>query len=231
MMDDAITPGQGVTPADCGVNLPAASLTHLPGPGYMVPEERMTLEIERISNALFKVTTIQDVKKICAMAEALEAASRNLSASERVRKDAAILVIRAERRLGELSRLIPHGRSGRPGPGASKSPSRRKVLEAHDIAHSRAQIAEELAAIPAPEFDRALASQARPSARGVLVLRGSPQRKQWERASSKLSEVRAYSKLAQDAVNFVQRLSLAKRAPTASEARQFADRLACLERE
>lgn len=74
---------------------------------FMLPDERATLEIERISNELFRVTTIQDAKKVCGMAEAVAALTRQINASERIRRDSLVLIQRTERKLGEITMQLP----------------------------------------------------------------------------------------------------------------------------
>ncbi len=80
----------------------------------LLPEERALVQLEQLSNALFKATTIPDVRKLIGMAEALSEATRAMEASERLQGDSMAMIIKCKRRLGDLTREIPKNRYGTP---------------------------------------------------------------------------------------------------------------------
>lgn len=180
---------------------------------YLVPEERAILLVEGCANEMFKATTIPEVKRLTSQAEAIAAVVRASEASERVKKDAEFLIVRAERRLGEITSQMPKATSGRPGPTPEQQrtirtqwqkgktatqiardvgiqhktvqrvidgkpvntptagPTKRELLAQHGITSSRVSVAEQLAAVPKPTFEKALA-QSNPTVSSVATTLG-----------------------------------------------------------
>lgn len=192
---------------------------------FIVPDEKAVRAIEGCANAIFNATTIADVKRVMSQAEAVAAWVKTTEASERVRRDAAHLLIRAERRLGEITatipRAIPQG-GGRPTANfvPAKNPnSRSSILSKHGLDEKRIRNAEKMAALPAPVFERTLAA---------IGDRATPttfaQEMGWQ------AKVRAVPMgmrtLAEDAVKLLDECCKKGRAPRRDEVNKFELRLA-----
>lgn len=87
-------------------------LTKVEKEKFLVPDEKATIMIEACANNIFQATTVSDVLREISKSEAVAATVRAIRASELVVRDAELLMVRAERRLGEISKSLPKGSFG-----------------------------------------------------------------------------------------------------------------------
>ncbi len=158
------------------------------------------------------------------MAEALSLATRAMDASHRLQTDSMAMIVRCERRLGELTREFRPSRGTQSRAfGVPPRLTRKQVLHDNGISASRARQAEALAAPPAEVFERVLGAIDKPTTRSVCIGLG--------RGSSDPEVRTRHAKLlglAEDAVAFIRTCSDRRRFPIQAEARSFANRLALL---
>lgn len=187
---------------------------------FLVPDEKAVLMIEACANEIFKATTIPEVQKTITQAEAVAAMVRATEASERVRKDASFLVIRAERRLGEITMQINRIPPGRKLASRLPEVSKQKFLLENGIKPRRYMRAEQLARTPEKTFEKALETASRPNVRNVLNVLGLEKHDRVARW--------AHVRIAEDAVSLLDSCCKANRAPRRDEVNRLQLRLMAL---
>lgn len=188
-----------------------------------VPDERAAAEIFRLSEALERVATIPDVKKVIAMAAAIDSATRSLAVSERIRRDAAILVVRAERRLGQLTAAIPKRLKWQGAKPDPNGPNKDKTIKEHALPRWRVRRAEGLAAATDQVFEKAIADSPRVTV-GKIVDDVDPRQKRHH-------PLKGYHQIARDMLDKLNELRSARASPTFAECQAFADAIGRVDRQ
>lgn len=178
---------------------------------HSVPDESALAMIESCAGSIELVASIPDVKRAITMAEAVAAVTRKIDASERVKRAAALLVIRAEVQLGRLTKQIPQGRRGGAALKNPGQPTKNKVLEQHGLHRFRCNVAEKLAGTPEDVIEQALDRAKSKTVMGVATELGFRQR------FAKQAPRSAMQKLAKDAIELLDRCRTQMRAPTQKE--------------
>jgi phage N-6-adenine-methyltransferase len=124
------------------------------------PEAGTELDVERAAALLAQARSVDEVREIREKARAIEVYQRMRGASLSAQQDAAEIVLRAERRLGELCAVVAEksqtaGLKRGPRPD---SPSGREKLGDLGIAHHESSRWQKLAAIPEPVFEQHVAA-------------------------------------------------------------------------
>lgn len=81
---------------------------------FLVPHERAVQAIRICENEISKVMTLSEIQRVMTRAEAVAALVQAMEVNDKIKKKAEFLCIRAERRLGEITKQIPSGERGRP---------------------------------------------------------------------------------------------------------------------
>ena len=126
-----------------------------------VPEPKAFLSVARACRALAEARTMLDAKKVKDIAEAMRVWARAQREGQGAAQDAAEIVLRSERRLGELARVMPKvAIKGLRSAGRTVDGAKRGELAEIGITKQRAAEWERIAAVPADQFE-ALISTAR----------------------------------------------------------------------
>jgi hypothetical protein len=121
--------------------------------------EMMTVELSETTDFV-RVAQIRDE------AEAFSVWVKARENGKELARKAKVIVLTAERRIGELSREIPRK------PGRSPGPSKSAQLRSVGINANRSQRAEKIAAIPQEKFQEYIQTAERPSPQGLLTKYG-----------------------------------------------------------
>jgi hypothetical protein len=123
---------------------------------------------ERASTALATLEDPIEVAQFLKQAEAVEYLTRTMNAAKDVQRQAAEVVLRTKRRLGELLVKTDLPKGGRPPknrlPGEPVSPT----LSDLGITKRESSEAQKIAFVPEPEFERYASESPRPTASGLI---------------------------------------------------------------
>ncbi len=131
-----------------------------------VPEPKAFLSVARACKALAEARTMLDAKKVKDVAEAMRVWARAQKEGQGAAQDAAEIVLRSERRLGELSAALPKatkeqagaaGGRGKAGPKAGLA-LHREALADVGITKQRAAEYERIAAGPEDQCEELISS-------------------------------------------------------------------------
>jgi N6-adenosine-specific RNA methylase IME4 len=120
------------------------------------------LSVERARAWLAEAVAIDEVKSLRDKAEAIASYQRKQKAGREAAIDADLVVVFAERRIGELSRELPKEkpRPGKPLAKTADGSGKGKALAAQGIKRRSASRYEAAASIPEPEFERLAKAEA-----------------------------------------------------------------------
>lgn len=140
------------------------------------------LSVERASALLRHCLSVDEAKQVRDVAMAMGVYARQQKAGKQSQLDAAEIVLRAEVRMGELSRTIPKA-SGGSIKTAKVAVSKAKAAEAEGLAPRRARDFQRVAALPPAQLDRYVkesrAAGKAPTSRGALAAVRLEERKEF----------------------------------------------------
>lgn len=134
-------------------------LLSLAAPGAVVvrvPEASVIAMIASCAEQIRKAQTIGDALEVANIADAIAAVAKKVAVAKEVKRSAVRLLIEAEAKLGEITRMIPRAK---PRHG-HESLTKRDILEQNGVSKSRANFAERLASMPRAKIERVVESGA-----------------------------------------------------------------------
>lgn len=125
-----------------------------------VPEPRFFVSIAKGKEMLEKATTLLDAKRVKDVASAMREWARAQKEGQAAAQDAAEIVLRSERRLGQLSKSLPKAPRGGSGGTKSAATAQKKSTQLGDLGIDRFRAAEyeKIAAIPEDAFEEVIAT-------------------------------------------------------------------------
>jgi len=126
--------------------------------------------LDQLAVQVRKATDMFSVMEMQTQAKAFEHWVRARAGADALARKAAVIVLRAERRIGQLSAKIPVVPP--PGPGRTNPKSKGAILEAAGITKRRASSAERVAEVHPKTFEHYVNTAKRPTVGGLLVDQG-----------------------------------------------------------
>lgn len=124
------------------------------------PKPGELLSVEKACTFLAQAMKVDEVKRVRDQAQAIQVYYRQRKAGLAAYNDAAEIVLRSERRIGELSSSLPKaaGGRGKTGPKAGPVTPKKVALAAEGLTKQEASRFEKLARIPERKFEQHIAS-------------------------------------------------------------------------
>jgi len=126
-------------------------------------------KLDLMSKEISETTDLLTIARIQDEANAFAVWVRARENGQELAKKAKVIVLTAERRIGELSLAIPRGGRGRDSKGTGKLAK----MQSLGFTANRVQKAEQLAKVPPEKFEAYIAESPKPSVQGALVGTGA----------------------------------------------------------
>lgn len=170
-------------------------------PSYLVPEDRVLAMIVDCASRIEEAASIPDARKVIRQAEVIDAVTKKMVASRRIKDAAFRLLVDAERQLGRISKQLPKN-PGRNGTGPGKFPSKASVLRDAGLRVNRCLHAEKLAEVPEDVLVKAAKDlpDSRKSVNGIKLALGIKASTSSTPPMTMLSRMRAYAFLARECI-------------------------------
>lgn len=172
-------------------------------------------QIEDLTQRILAACTIPEAKRVIAIARSAAVAIRNLHVSEARKREAEAMVVRAERRLGQVMLQIKSRKHPEYSFEDSIGPVKAHVLNEAKVSRGRCLRAEHFARLSDEEFESAIRRAPRVNNHSIAVLTGHGSTvKELARANA----IRQRSLYAEDLAKLILLLFNESRPPTIAEA-------------